>query len=144
MKRAGGFTLIELVIVIVILGIIAVSASSRFSNQGTFSVRVEQENLISSLNQAQQLAMAGQVVQFRIISGNSYTIEVGSPATNYNLAGISYPYTLRAGVSLVPNPLTLSYNGLGELSTASTITVNEAGGGSASVVVESSGYARAN
>jgi MSHA pilin protein MshC len=51
-----GFTLIELMVVIIVLGVLAVSAVSRFDNSG-FAEYAYQSRLISSLRAVQQRAM---------------------------------------------------------------------------------------
>lgn len=143
-NKYTGFTLLELIIAITIIGIISVTAFSRFASEDAFAVRVEQENLISALNQAQQLAMAGQTVQFVITSSSSYTIKVGAVPVDYSLAGITYPQFIDAGVSLSPSSLTLGYSNLGSIGASTTITLSSDTGGSATVRVEESGYAHAN
>jgi len=140
MKKATGFTLLELVVTILIVGIIAVSVSSRFANQESFAVKVDQENLISALNEAQQLAMTGQTVTFVITAGSPQTYAVNISGAPVTIGSFPYPQNAQTSVILTPASLTLSYNKLGE-TTDSTITVSSAGGGSATVTVEASGYA---
>lgn len=57
-KQQTGFTLIELVTVIVILGLLAVVMIPRFLAPSNFESRTTADTLISSLRQAQQLAMS--------------------------------------------------------------------------------------
>lgn len=142
MKKTAGFTLIELIVVIMIVGILAVSAVSRFSNQNNFSLRAEQELLISALFQAQQLALSGRPTQFAILSANSFSVrDSGNPTNSYNVAGITYPQNLSAGVAFSPTSLLRNYSKLGATS-AATINLT-AGGDSVSVCLEASGYAHA-
>ncbi len=143
MKNAAGFSLLELIVVIVILGVISVSAVSRFANEDGFSVRVEQEGLISALTQAQQLAMSGQPVEFSIANGSpqTYRIRIGSPLADYSVAGINYPLNVDNEISLAPSPLTLTYDNLGRASAAPAITITSTSGETGSVCVASSGLA---
>ncbi|MGD8784434.1 MAG: prepilin-type N-terminal cleavage/methylation domain-containing protein [Thioalkalispiraceae bacterium] len=53
-----GFTLIEMVTVIVILGLLAVVMIPRFMSPSNFDSRSSADTLISTLRQAQQLAMS--------------------------------------------------------------------------------------
>lgn len=138
MNRQAGFTLLELVMVITLLGILSISAYSRFADEDTFAVRVEQESLIAALNQAQQLAIIGQTVQFVISSSSVYRVRSGG--VDFSLGGIAYPRTIHRDISLSPTSLTLSYDSLGRTS-ATTITLNSATGGALSVCLENSGYA---
>ena len=138
MNRSAGFTLLELVVVITLLGILSISAFSRFADEDTFAVRVEQESLIAALNQAQQLAIIGQTVQFVISSSSVYRVRSGG--ADFALGGISYPYNVHRDVSLSPASLTLSYDNLGR-TLVTSIVLNSATGGALNVCLENSGFA---
>jgi MSHA pilin protein MshC len=56
--RSAGFTLIELVVVIVILGIVAAFAAPRFFDDRTFLTRGYYEELVAALKYSQKLAVA--------------------------------------------------------------------------------------
>lgn len=60
MQRLRGFTLIELISVIVILGILATTATGVFTSKRSFEASVVKNQLLSSLRLTQQLALSRQ------------------------------------------------------------------------------------
>ncbi|KGK09307.1 MSHA biogenesis protein MshC [Vibrio navarrensis] len=57
MNKPNGFTLVELIVVILLLGIISVCAASRFSGPASFSTITTQSELLASLRLVQSRAM---------------------------------------------------------------------------------------
>jgi MSHA pilin protein MshC len=57
-KRAAGFTFVELLVVIVIIGIVAAFAAPRLLDDRTFLQRGYYEELVAALKYAQKLAVA--------------------------------------------------------------------------------------
>ncbi|MBE4581406.1 GspH/FimT family pseudopilin [Vibrio navarrensis] len=56
-RKPNGFTLVELIVVILLLGIISVYAASRFSGRASFSTITTQSELLASLRLVQSRAM---------------------------------------------------------------------------------------
>ncbi|KYN84929.1 MSHA biogenesis protein MshC [Vibrio cidicii] len=56
-RKPNGFTLVELIVVILLLGIISVYAASRFSRPASFSTITTQSELLASLRLVQSRAM---------------------------------------------------------------------------------------
>lgn len=139
MKRTvyeKGFSLIELITVILVIGILAIGVSSRFSSQSNFQVLTTRDDIVAGLFYAQQIALAR--------SAASNSVEFISTGTTIDVqeAGVTignglYPLALPSGVSLTP--VTLSYNKLGQTA-ATNLTVTD-GQASATIQVSASGYA---
>jgi MSHA pilin protein MshC len=129
-----GFTLIELIAVMVIVGVMSVVLFSRIGNFSHSHVHASRDDLIAALFFAQQAAMARSGIQL-IVTANSVSVEEnGTPIVVHSQG---YPLALQSGVSATP--VVFSYNKLGG-TTAGVITLS-GNGASASINVEATGYA---
>jgi MSHA pilin protein MshC len=80
MRRSSGFTLVELVTVLVLVGILSVAIMPRFFNVGEYQARGLYAELKSSLRYAQKSAIAANCpVSVTIVDNTSYSA-VYSPA----------------------------------------------------------------
>ncbi|MCA0937947.1 type II secretion system GspH family protein [Vibrio alginolyticus] len=115
MKRQGGFTLIELVVVIVILGILAVTAAPRFLNLQNDARASALAGLSGAINGA-----TGIVYGKSAIAGSETVASGDSPADVEGVA-INFGYPTVAGL---PNAV----NGLSEdWETMTGVTTNNVG-----------------
>jgi MSHA pilin protein MshC len=71
--RMRGFTLIELVATIVIMGILAAVAAPHFSDSSTFRERGYNDEIASALKHAQRVAIASQCPVRITINGGNYS-----------------------------------------------------------------------
>jgi MSHA pilin protein MshC len=129
--RNGGYTIVEVLLVIVILGILGSVAGPRFFDNKTFDERAYYDELVGALRYAQKTAVAsGCPVRVSVgVSGYSLT-QQASNGSHCNAADASYPLPVRlstgqvmsgsapAGITTAPT-LTLIYNALGQTSLAS-------------------------
>lgn len=135
MRRSDrGFTLIELIAVIILVGIISVSLFSRIGNVQSASLQASRDDVIAALFFAQQTAMARSGIVVTVSTNSINVTENGTPLIIHSGA---YPLTLPSGVTATS--ASFSYDKLGKTSPGS-ITLN-GDGVSATITVEASGYA---
>lgn len=137
-KTQYGFTLVELITVILILGFLAVTVLPRFLQTSSFESRTVQDKLISAARQAQQLAMT------KAVSAN---VQLITDNTNKRIR-ISYS---ESGTQTIDTDIptaasitsqTISYNKRGDLTGGSSVDIS-INPGARAVRIESSGYAHA-
>ncbi len=135
-----GFTLVELIAILILVAILATVSTSRFANNNLFAVQAARDDIVAGLFFAQQAAIARDSNS----SGPNITFVANTDAIDVQQNGRSllnsvYPLSLR-GVTLNPTPLTLNYDKLGRTS-ATTLTITGSDGSNATITVEASGYA---
>ena len=145
-KTVRGFSLIELIAVMVLVGILSITLFSRLGSTGTAAVQSGRDDVIAALFFAQQKAMMRQGITV-VITANS--ISVNENGNAIKVTSGYYPLTMPVGVRLAP-VTTLTYDKLGRIILPVSIpgiTLTGSGNSrdiSASIRVEASGYAFAN
>ena len=133
----SGFTLVELITVIVIMGFLAVTGLPRLLQPSSFQSRTVQDKLISAARTAQQLAMSKAVsanVQL-IIDNSNHRIRISYTEGGTQTIDTDIPSAISITTA------TVSYNKHGDIvGGTTTISINS---GEHSVQIESSGYAHA-
>ncbi len=99
-SKQSGFTLIELVVVIVILGLLAATALPRFSNLSTQAREASVQGVAGGLRSAAAIVRATYLAQG--LTGATVTVDGAAVAVN---AGVGYPTSAAGGIHIaMPDP----------------------------------------
>lgn len=124
-QSVAGFTLVELVMVLVILGVLAVFAVPRLFDQNDVSTRGFHDETLAYLRYAQKTAIAqrrtvcvtfgGSNSLTLTIAQNEATADCATPASLSGPKGAApVVLTAHAGVAYTAPPTSFNFNGLGQ------------------------------
>ena len=120
-----GFTLIELIMVIVMLGVLAVFAAPRLLNTGDFNARGFHDETLSLLRYAQKTAVA----QRRVVcvslnpTGVTFTMDTNPTPDGVCAATLAPPNTPRGGSGLSGSDSAFQYSGLGATNQSAAVII---------------------
>ena len=157
-EATRGFTLVELIIVIVLLGVLAAVAAPRIFNNADFYARGFHDETMALLRYAQKTAIAQRrtvCVTFTVAAVSTASLRIASSEAvvtcDTNLVGprgdTPGTVTSRSGVNYTATPLAaVSFDGLGQpldtggtpITSARTITVS--GSGKVITIEPATGY----
>lgn len=132
MPGSAGFTLVELVVTLVLIGIIAAIGVPRFFERGTFDERGFFDEVISAMRYAQKTAVASCSPVRVNVNNNTYALFRASAPGNCN-----NPCTVAATDTALASPVDSTRNFSGTAPDGITITPN------ANIVFCSAGTANA-
>jgi len=150
MAEQRGFTIVELIMVIVILGIISAVALPRFFDRMTFDGRFYFEEVLSSVRYAQKLAVASGCSIKVLVDSDGYRLTYAKdcgvgpadPKVNEvvaNPSGEGYQGVNEHNVNIDKN-LTVTFDSLGAAHPSDSV---EFSGGSFKLIVHSTGFIEA-
>lgn len=113
-----GFTLIELIAVITIVGILSAIAGPKFIGRDVFEVRGAQGTLLSALRYAQKTAIAQRKTVFVTVNTTAKSLCLGYNASCSNAVidpatKAAYSKTLSSDTTLTSSNTSLAFDGLG-------------------------------
>lgn len=118
---AKGFTLIELVVVITLIGIMSAYVAIKEASTTPFDLDVEANKLLTDVRLARTLSMSfNQNYRFVVTSANTYQIKDASNTAYYNPAAESVTSNISSSFTLSPTT-TIAFNGLGQSMNASNV-----------------------
>lgn len=95
-----GFTLVELVAVVVLLGVLSVSIAPRFSGNNSAEVLVLKDQLISAIRFTQQKAMFDNQRCYRLaLNANSFAIQVSTDSVGTAFNNLAADSFAEAGIA---------------------------------------------
>lgn len=133
MRRESGFTIVELVAVMVIVGIVAAISAPRFVGVDAFDARGSYGTLTAALRYAQKTAIAQRRTVYANLNTSTRVVCLGytsncsstvlDPATQ-----TAYTKALSSNVSITGSATTIGFDGLGRPvpNTAATFTIQNA------------------
>lgn len=140
-RQCTGFTLIELIMVMIIVGILAIAVMPRFADQSAFESRGFHDETLALLRYAQKTAIA----QHRTVcvalntTGITLTIDTNTPADGTCNTAPTLPNTPRGGSGLASSVALFQFTPLGSTNQNANISITIAG--STGITVEAAtGY----
>lgn len=141
--RSAGFTLIELVVVLMLVGILGAIAAPRFFDRSVFNNRGFEDQVLVSLRYAQKAAIAQHRFVCVTFNLNGLTLTTGATSACGN--SLASPdgqssYVVNSAAVFSSTPGMFSFDALGRPSFATTLQINISGFATPICVARETGY----
>ncbi len=144
MAKNSGFSLIELIAVLLIIGILAGAGTASLLPSATFQMQSSRDQVVTAFFAAQQRAMTqASPVRFSVVSPNQLDIREDtdgdgdfSDESSLSFNGIRYPIELLPNQTLTPS--SFNFDRLGK-TTAQTLTLTQ-GSDTVAITISANGY----
>ncbi len=132
-SQSRGFTLIELIMVMVIVGILSTAIAPRFFDANDFNMRGFHDQTLALLRYAQKSAIAQRRTVCVAFTSTTATLTIasaaGSSTCNTNLTGPNgvspYSVTAKAGINYTAVPAGFNFDALGQPSITQTLSISD-------------------
>ncbi|WP_394560388.1 Tfp pilus assembly protein FimT/FimU [Aquipseudomonas alcaligenes] len=127
-----GFTLVELLMVMVIMGILAIVVGPRFFERSVFDQRLYYEEALSAVRYGQKLALAsGCQIQVSLNNTSGYSVQRAASCTTGNYVDVQgpdgqtpYARALPSGVIVTSTSFPVVFSSQGQPSAAAAATIS--------------------
>lgn len=141
-NKIPGFTFIEIIATLVIIGVTGTIAVSMVSSKAPYDLAAEVEILKGHLRYAQTRAMSDTVSWGITLSANSYTLQTNGVTATSNLPNEdSATHSIQAGVAITQTGTTITFNQFGSPgATTLTITLSADGNSQSINIIRNTGF----
>ncbi len=140
-SKQQGFTLVELITVIVLLGVLAVVGGSKFFSNTTFKDSQYHQEVLSAFRFAQKIAIASQCHVTIALTANSYALTYSSASCSGNVKrpdGQADFGESAISSAIISSQASFTYNAAGDLTgSGGLVTI----GSNTIIIEESTGFA---
>ncbi len=120
-KKHDGFTLVEVIVVIILVGILSVTVASKFTGSDSFAAHSYQKPLVSALRLTQQRAMQ------QTKTSDGYCHQIVFDTVTQQRYGV--PDRTNCAITAFPNPFNPDATGLDLSNSTDNVTFALVGGG---------------
>lgn len=127
--KTNGFTLVELIVVILLIGILSIFAAPKFVKDNTFKARGTADEIITSIRHAQRLAMTrGEQYKINISPTNYHVRKTDNTAVRHPNGESQYLIDTTNGLptNIIQSTVNVEFNTLGQpVNSAGTLITND-------------------